>query len=81
MASFWFANSYWAQEELFPDDMTDDDWHILASMKLSGAGFEPAKMKDLIELAVWFAKGRARQELRGQIALGRKDAEHGPSDS
>jgi len=71
----------WAQQELFPDDMADDDWHILAALKLSQAGFEPAKMKDLVELAVWFAKGRARQELRGQIALGRKDMEHGPSDT
>jgi len=71
----------WTREEFFPDDMMDDDWHILAATKLSAAGFEPTKMKDLIELAVWFAKGRARQELRGQIAHGRKDAEHGPSDA
>lgn len=29
----------WAQEELFPDDMTDDDWHILASMNIERSGF------------------------------------------
>jgi hypothetical protein len=57
----------WAREEFFPDDMTDDDWSALAATKLSEAGFEPARVIDLMQLAVWFAKARASQELRGRI--------------
>ena len=60
----------WAHEEFFPDpdDMTDDDWNALAATKLSEAGFEPSRIVELMQLAVWFAKGRASQELRGQIS-------------
>jgi hypothetical protein len=58
----------WArEEEMFQDDMTSDDWNALAAMKLSEAGFEPSKIKELTELAVWFAKGRASQEVKGRI--------------
>ena len=71
----------WTQEELFPEDMTEDDWHILVAMKLVAAGFEPARVKELIDVAIWFAKGQARQELRGQIAQGVKEIENGPPDS
>lgn len=56
--------------------MTEDDWRALAAIELSESGFEPMRMKELIELAVWYAKGRTRKELRGQIAGGRKDLEH-----
>jgi len=59
----------WASQELLgvPDDLTDDDWNALAAMMLNEAGFEPAKIKDFIELGVWFAKGLASLEVRGRI--------------
>ena len=66
----------WLEEEFFPEDMTEDDWRALAAIALSEAGFEPMRMKELIELAVWYAKGRTRKVLRGQIAEGRKDSKH-----
>ena len=50
-----------------PDDVSEEDWNALAATMLNEAGFEPAKTKDLNELAVWFAKGLASLEVRGRI--------------
>ena len=58
----------WSTEELdLPDDLSDEDWNALAATMLNEAGFEPDKIKDLCEPAVWFAKGLASRELRGRI--------------
>lgn len=58
----------WVREDLrLPDDVSEEDWSALATTMLSEAGFEPAKIKDLNELAVWFAKGLASLEVRGRI--------------
>lgn len=58
----------WAEEEQFlPGELTDEDWYALVITMLGDAGFEPARLADLVELAVWFAKGLASLEVRGRI--------------
>jgi hypothetical protein len=43
--------------------MSDDDWSALAVVKLSDAGFEPARITELLPVAVSFARARADEGL------------------
>lgn len=67
----------WAREEPSWGDLTDEDWHALVATKLFEAGFEPRRVKELVELGVWFAKARASQELRGSFQAGEKGVDDG----
>ncbi len=67
----------WAQAEFALEELTDDDWNALAATKLSEAGFEPSQIKEFLELAVWFAKGRASQEAFDKIGFRRKEGRDG----
>ena len=71
----------WAHEEFFPGDMADEDWKALAVTKLSDAGFETTKLKELFEVSVWFAKGQASQELRGRIYTAREEGGYGQPEN
>ena len=62
----------WAQGEWAFEDLTDDDWKAIAATKLFESSFEPARVPELIEAAVWFAKGRASQEATGKIGFRKK---------
>ena len=58
----------WARDEqVLPDDLSDEEWNALAATLLNEAGFEPARIKDLTELAARFAKALANLEIRGRI--------------
>lgn len=70
----------WAQAEFALDDLTNEDWYALVVTKLSEAGFEPAKVKELLELAVWFAQGRASQNEFGKVGFRQKDEDDGNTD-
>ena len=67
----------WAREEALSDDLTEEEWDVLVAIKLSEAGFEPARISELSGTAVRFARGRASQEMRGRIQLGAKGEGHG----
>ncbi len=57
----------WAKaEQLLPEHLEDEEWRSVVAIRLSDAGFEPEKIRDLVELAVWFAKGIAIQEVQGK---------------
>jgi hypothetical protein len=62
----------WAQDEWAVDDLTDEDWKAVAATKLFEAGFEPERLSDLVEPAIWFAKGRASRETFGKIGFRKK---------
>jgi len=47
---------------------------------LSEAGFEPTKIKEILELSIWFAQGRASQEAFEKIGLRQKDEADGNTD-
>jgi len=70
----------WAQAEFGLDDLTGEDWKALVATKLSDAGFEPIKIKELLDLAVWFAQGRASQEAFERIGLRQKEGGDGDAD-
>jgi hypothetical protein len=70
----------WARGEFALDDLTDEDWRALAATKLSEAGFEPAKMQELLDLAIWFARGQASQEAFDKIGLRQKEEDDGDTD-
>lgn len=70
----------WAQAEFPLVDLADEDWRALAATKLSEAGFEPTKIKELLELAVWFAKGQVSQQEFGRIGVREKDEDDGNKD-
>ncbi|MBI1903859.1 MAG: hypothetical protein HYS13_22375 [Planctomycetia bacterium] len=70
----------WARDEFFGEKMNEDDWHALAATKLTEAGFEPTKIDDLMQTAVWFAKGKVSQEQRGRIPSGEKENRDGERD-
>jgi len=70
----------WAQAEFAMDELTDEDWNALVATKLSEAGFEPTKIKELLELAAWFAKGRASQEAFDKIGFREKDEHDGNTE-
>ena len=70
----------WALAEFALEDLTDEDWTALAATKLSEAGFEPTKIKEFLELSVWFARGRASQEAFEKIGFRQKDETDGNTD-
>lgn len=58
----------WTEEKYrLPEDLKDEDWNAMVVTMLCDAGFEPARVKDLVELAVWFAKGLTSLAVRGRI--------------
>ncbi len=57
----------WAEKEFEPEALTEEQWKALAATMLYRAYFEPARVSQLLDLAVSFAKGRASQEIRGRI--------------
>lgn len=67
----------WATEEVLSDDLVDEEWDALVAIKLSEAGFEPARICELSGMAVRFAKGRASQEVRGRIQIRGKGEGYG----
>jgi len=67
----------WTETEFGLEDLTDEDWNALVAAKLTDAGFEPTKIKDLIQLAVWFAKGQASQTAFGKIGFRQKEESNG----
>jgi len=67
----------WACEEFLPEELTDQDWRALAALKLSEAGFEPRRTAELMELAVWFAKGTASLEQWGRITQMKEEEGNG----
>jgi hypothetical protein len=69
----------WAREEPVWGDLEDEDWHALAAARLFEAGFEPRRIKELVDLAVWFAKATANQELRGSVQTGENGGDDGES--
>ena len=64
---------------MFPDDLIEEDWHALAAIKLGEAGFEPARIKELMDVAVSLAKGVASLEERNRIRVGGEGGDHGES--
>jgi hypothetical protein len=70
----------WAQAEFALDELTNRDWNALVAMKLSDAGFEPTKIKEFLEFAVWFAQGRASQDAFDRIGFRQKDEADGNPD-
>jgi hypothetical protein len=69
----------WAREEISPENFTEQEWNALTAMKLSEAGYEPTRIKELMELAVWFGKGLASQELRGRSGFEQEENGNGES--
>lgn len=71
----------WADAEFGLEELTDEDWNALVALKLTDAGFEPMKIKDLIQLAVWFAKGQSSQKAFEKIRFRQKEEDHGDAIS
>lgn len=77
--AIYFAKYFWdvrrwtvferSIQEWAVDELTDEDWRAIAATKLFEANFEPTRIADLIEPAVWYAKGRASQEVTGKIGF------------
>ena len=70
----------WAREESFSDNLTDEEWNALVATELTEARFEPTRIKELIQLAVWFAMGCASLEVRGRIQFSGKGPDNEEPD-
>lgn len=55
-----------AREESL-DTLTRDDLRALVAAKLSDAGFEPDRVKELLPVGLWFALGRISVVCGGRI--------------
>ena len=66
----------WAEEETFDEDISKENWNALVAAKLSEAGFEPLKIKELLELSVLFARARVSQTVRGKINIDGEDGDN-----
>lgn len=67
----------WTETEFGVEELTDEDWNAVVALKLTDAGFEPTKVKDLMQLAVWFAKGQSSQKAFGKIGFRHKEESNG----
>jgi len=67
----------WTEAEFGLEELTDEDWNAVVALKLTDAGFEPTKIKDLMQLAVWFAKGHSSQKAFGKIGFRQREESNG----